>query len=285
MKNSAPIEPIDYLVIGHVTQDLTANGPILGGTASYSSLTARAIGLRVGVVTACRSDLEMPELDGIAISAYEADVNTTFENIHTPTGRIQYIHNHAPVLDISMVPETWRRAPIVHFGPVDQEIDSSLVRGFSNSFVGMTLQGMLRSWDGNKRVHYGEWPESNFFLSNVSAACLSIEDIEGNESRIEEMVASVRVLAVTEGPAGARIYWNGDMRHFTPPKMNVVDEVGAGDIFATAFFIRLYSTRDPWEAARFATQIASRSVTRQGLGSVPTKDEVMSSLMEVVPKN
>ena len=30
-----PLDPIDYLVIGHVTQDLTPNGPLLGGTASY----------------------------------------------------------------------------------------------------------------------------------------------------------------------------------------------------------------------------------------------------------
>jgi hypothetical protein len=52
MYNLVPLEPVDYLVIGHVAHDLTPSGPRLGGTAAYSTLTARALGLRVGVVTA-----------------------------------------------------------------------------------------------------------------------------------------------------------------------------------------------------------------------------------------
>ncbi len=47
-----PLEPVDYLVIGHLTEDLTPAGPRLGGTAAFSALTARALGLRVGVVSA-----------------------------------------------------------------------------------------------------------------------------------------------------------------------------------------------------------------------------------------
>ena len=30
------LEPVDYLVIGHLTRDLTAEGPRLGGTAAYA---------------------------------------------------------------------------------------------------------------------------------------------------------------------------------------------------------------------------------------------------------
>jgi sugar/nucleoside kinase (ribokinase family) len=61
-----------------------------------------------------------------------------------------------------------------------------------------------------------------------------------------------------------------------------VDATGAGDIFAAAFFIRLYKTRDPWEAARFATLLASHSVTRVGLDGIPTAREIEESLMEVL---
>jgi sugar/nucleoside kinase (ribokinase family) len=61
-----------------------------------------------------------------------------------------------------------------------------------------------------------------------------------------------------------------------------VDATGAGDVFAAAFFIRLQATRDPWEAARFATSIASRSITRPGLEGIPTRAEIESSLMEVL---
>jgi sugar/nucleoside kinase (ribokinase family) len=63
--------------------------------------------------------------------------------------------------------------------------------------------------------------------------------------------------------------------------MTEVDSVGAGDIFAAAFFIRLFATHDPWKAARFATQVAAFSVTRYGLESIPTTEEIQHSLIEV----
>ena len=59
MLNPVTLEPVDYLVIGHVAHDLTPEGPRLGGTVAYSALTARALGLRVGVVTAAGE--ETPE--------------------------------------------------------------------------------------------------------------------------------------------------------------------------------------------------------------------------------
>ncbi len=44
---------------------------------------------------------------------------------------------------------------------------------------------------------------------------------------------------------------------------------------------RLYTTRDPWEAARFATLLAANSVTRTGLNSIPTPDEIQECTVEV----
>ena len=111
---------------------------------------------------------------------------------------------------------------------------------------------------------------------------ISVEDVEYNEDRIEEMVTTCRVLAVTEGAEGVRVYWNGDVRHFRPPQTEVTDTVGAGDIFATAFFYRLHSTSDPWEAARFATQLATTSVTRRGMESIPSSEEIKFATVEVL---
>lgn len=279
-----PLEPIDYLIIGHLTRDLTPDGPRLGGTASYASLAARALGLRVGILTACEDCLSTPilEREGIRIVGMRAEETTTFENIQTPNGRIQYLHKVAPSIDLSMVPEQWRNTPIVHLGPIAREVDPMLVRAFPSSFVGLTPQGWMRSWDADGRVHFSEWPESSFVLSHANAAVLSIEDVYGNENIIEEMASSARVLVVTEGPNGARLYWNGDLRRFRPPKMVEIDPTGAGDIFAAAFFFRLSTTRDPWEAARFATHLAAFSVQRFGLEGIPTAEEVQSCMTEVI---
>jgi sugar/nucleoside kinase (ribokinase family) len=61
-----------------------------------------------------------------------------------------------------------------------------------------------------------------------------------------------------------------------------VDPTGAGDIFAAAFFTRLLKTRDPWEAARFATLLASYSVSRVGLQGIPTVKEIEECMIEVL---
>lgn len=118
-------------------------------------------------------------------------------------------------------------------------------------------------------------------LERAGATVISIEDVGGDENRIEEMAASSRVLAVTEAQHGSRLYWNGDVRRFKAPEVAEVDATGAGDIFAASFFIRLFTTRDPWEAARFATQLAAISVTRPGLSGIPTPDEIQASMVEV----
>jgi hypothetical protein len=284
MLNLAPIEPVDYLIIGHLTQDITSNGPTLGGTASYAARTALAIGLRVGIVTSCTSDINLADLKGVSISLRQSDYSTTFENIQTPNGRVQYLHHVASELDYSMVPVTWRNTPIVHLGPVAQEVDPRLARAFSNSQVCLTPQGWLRSWNSDRQIHPTDWPEARYVLENADAAVLSIEDIQGDESRIEDFLASIPVLVVTEGVRGSRLYWNGDLRYFKPPAVVELDPTGAGDVFAAAFFIRLSQTHDPWEAARFATQLAAHSVTRPDLAGTPTADEVQAALLEIISK-
>jgi sugar/nucleoside kinase (ribokinase family) len=283
MRNTPLLEPVDYLLIGHITKDITPDGYTLGGTATYSALTAAALGLRVGIVTSFGPDLELPERPRIQVSQVAADTTTTFKNIYTPSGRIQYAYHPASRLDLSSVPEIWRNTPIVHLGPIMQEVDPKLARAFPNSLVGLTLQGWLRSFNSDGLVHYTDWPEARYVLESAQVAVFSIEDVQGDESIVEELISSIRVLVVTEGVCGARLYWNGDVRYFRSPPMEEVDPVGAGDIFAAAFFTRMQQTRDPWEAARFATQLASVSVTRRGVLGIPTEEEVKAGLITILP--
>jgi sugar/nucleoside kinase (ribokinase family) len=276
------LESVDYLLIGHLTVDLTPAGPRLGGTVVYSALMAKALGLRVGIVTSWGGELPLDDLQGIPVASFPTDQSTTFENIYTDSGRVQFIRAQAPLLDYYHIPEPWRSASIVHLGPVAQEVEPSLVRKFPSSLICLTPQGWMRTWDEFGLVQHSEWPEAAFVLQNAGAAVISTEDINYNEDRILEMAASSRILAVTEGEKGVCLYWNGDLRCFRPPDVTSVDPTGAGDIFAAAFFVRLYTTRDPWEAARFATQLASISVTRPGLAGIPTPEEIQACLVEIL---
>jgi len=281
MHQLAHLEPVDYLVVGHITRDLTPDGPRIGGTAAYSALTAQALGLRVGIVTSWGEDVPPGPLRHLPIASFPTETSTTFENIRTPEGRTQYVYHTAPSLGYNLVPDPWRNPAIVHLGPVAQEVEPSLVRNFPSSLIGVSAQGWLRAWNKDGRVGPSEWPESTFVLQRAGACVISVDDVYGDEDRIAEMASSCRILVVTESELGSRLYWNGDVRRFRPPKITFVDDTGAGDIYAAAFFVRLYATRDPWEAARFATQLASYSVTRPGLEGIPTPEEIQECMVEV----
>lgn len=275
-------EPIDYLLIGHLARDLTPDGDRLGGTVAYAALMAYALKLRVGIITSWGHEFPLePYLGALPIVNAPTDGSTTFENLETPGGRLQVLKNVASPLAVNLIPDTWCDAQIVHLAPIAQEVEPSLVRYFPTAMIGITPQGWLREWDQDGRVTLTEWPEASFVLRKAGAAVLSIEDLHHDEERIEELVTACRVLVITEGARGGRVYWNGDVRRFSAPKVDAVDMVGAGDIFATAFFFRYHNTRDPWEAARFAAELAGISVTRTGMDSIPTQEEIESATVEV----
>ena len=282
MNNIALIEPVDYLVIGHITQDILPNGFALGGTVSYSALTAAAFGLRVGMVTSCAPDLKLPELEGIKIVRKDAVQSTTFENVYTPNGRVQHVHHRADTITCADIPQQWKDTPIVHLGPVAQEVDPALSAAFTHSFVGVTPQGWMRDWDDEGRVFPCKWGDYKSVLQHANAAILSLEDVSNDEDEIQKFAEAVPILVITYGEADARVYWHGDVRVFRPPDREEVDATGAGDIFATSFFVRYNQTRDPWESARFAALIASNSVTRRGLASIPTREEIKTITSEIV---
>jgi len=283
MSDLVLLEPVDYLVVGHVARDLTPTGSSLGGTVSYSALTACALGLRIGIVTAAGPDVPLEPLNGIPVISIDSPSSTTYENIYTEQGRVQYLRSQASKIDLENVPEPWRNASIIHLGPIANEIASFLPKGFSPKLFGMTPQGWMRQWDTSGLVSSCEWANSEPSLLQADAVVLSREDVNGDDVLIEHMAQQTKILVVTEGSAGAVLYWNGDRRRFRAPSVKEEDATGAGDVFATAFFVRLLNTRDPWEATRFATLLASHSVMRVGLNGIPTNLEIEQSMMVVIP--
>ena len=281
MPDLVPLQPVDYLVMGHVTQDLTRDGPCLGGTAAYSAQTARALGLRVGIITSANETTSLKAFEGIQVISIPSEHTTTFENLYSEDGRRQILHHQAEHISYDLVPVVWRSASIIHLGPVAQELDSDLQKNLTPSLLGITPQGWMRTWNHDGRIISCKWQNAERILSQAGAVVISREDVGSDEELIESMAHQTRILAVTEAEAGAVLYWNGDRRRFRAPEVEEVDATGAGDIFASAFFIRLHQTRDPWEAARFATQLSARSVTRMGLDGIPTQQEIDECLMEV----
>ncbi len=262
---------IDYLAIGHVSKDLTPLGEMLGGTVSFAARVAQALGCRTAVFSRSAPDFPwQPELIGIETHLVPSPHTTTFENVYTPQGRKQTIHALAGPIQaehLAQAPADWQRAHIVHFGPVANEIDADLVRLFSNSLVGLTPQGWLRRWDRDGKIFPAAWPEAHQILPLAAAVVLSQEDLP-DEATLEQYREWSRLLVVTQGHAGCTVYFGDESRQLPTPPAREVETTGAGDIFAAAFFIRLYQTGgNPWESARFANEIAARSVEVAGLAA------------------
>ena len=273
---------IDYLVIGHAARDLAPSGPRLGGTVAFAGLSARALGYRPALVTSAGPDLDLSPLDGLPRVCSTAESSTTFENRYAGGRRSQRLLARADGLSEEMIPDAWRSAAIVHLAPIADEVDPAVSSRLNGGLLGITAQGWLRRWDDSGEVQPRPWGWASQGLLDAQAVIVSLDDLGGDEVAIEEMAGVCRLLVVTDGPRGCRVYWNGDVRRVPVPAVTVLDPTGAGDIFAAAFFCRLHATRDPWEAARFANLLASASVARSGLDGVPTAEEIRRADLQVV---
>jgi len=275
--------PADYLTIGPLTKDLVGNGYTLGGTVAYASKTALSFGLRPAIVTSHSPKLNIDNLKGVEIINKPSAYDTTFENIQTPEGRVQLLHETAEKITRTDIPDDFRQTPIVHVGPLTNEVEEDVISFFSDDcLLGITPQGWLRKRSEDGHVVYRPWQPSEEICRRANAVVISDEDVCKDESVIQNYAQMFKLLVVTEGFNGARVYWHGDVRLFRAPKIDAVDATGAGDIFAATFFIRLKATNDPWISTETAVQLASLSITRQGLNGVPTPKEVQSRLIEII---
>ena len=266
--------PVDYLLIGHLSRDVTPDGYLLGGTAAYAGLTARACGRKVGVVTAAGPDLNLEPVKRLRLHVIDSPESTSFVNEYVEGTREQRLLGRASDLDLESVPESWRKANLIHLAPIADEIDPELARAFPNAKVMLTPQGWLRRWNAEGKVSRKAEEDVFHTLPPGDIVVLSEEDINQDEHWTERLAERYPLFLLTAAERGVRVFQGGKSTHVPAPAADPVDPVGAGDIFASAFAIRYDETGDPIEAAHFANQLASGSVERVGLESVPTREEV-----------
>ena len=259
-------DKIDYLVIGHICLDLTPDGLIIGGAAAYAGAVANGAGCRTAVVTSSSLDDDwQPQLPNIKIHQIPAEKTTVFENVYTPLGRVQTIHSVANKIHSQDIPIAWRRSSIVHLAPIANEVDPDVIHLFSNSLVGLAPQGWMRRWDETGRISAEKWQEAENLLQHAAVVFISDEDL-ADDQMLEEYRRWSRLLVMTQGAKGCTVYFEDEAHHIPVETGPVVDLTGAGDIFAGAFLIRLFQTAgNPFEAARFANEIAGLSIQYPGL--------------------
>lgn len=275
------ITPVDYLIIGHITQDIQKDSLHIGGTAAFSGLTAHAFGQRVGVVTAWAEESGKDFLAPLQVANLGCEQSTTFENLYSPEGRHQKLHHLAPQIAFYHIPESWRSTRIVHLAPVAGEVPVDILHYFPEADIYLTPQGWLREWDEEGNISACMWLEASYMLPKARAAVISEEDVGFDQSAINSLAAHIPVLAVTRGEVGADIYTEGKIIHIPAPDTPKVDVTGAGDIFAATFFTQLTNCGDPVNSGELAVMVASDSITRQGMKSPPDEEIIFDILRKV----
>lgn len=273
----------DYLVIGHICIDYTPLGVAWGGTALFGAITALRLGARVRVLTSMPESIVREVLPTeIEVHNLATPVPLTFRHDYTESGfREQYISEVARPLHAGDVPEAWRAAPLVHFGPVAQEVGHDLLSAFRGSLRGASVQGWLRRWDGPEgHVQPLSGEAMRAWVPEVECSFLSEEDIGRDRAVIDLYRRTHRVVVLTDGAHGATIFEGETATRVPAFQVTEVDANGAGDVFATAFMIRYREHGDAVAAARFAAVVASFHVEHMGTEGLPTRAQAEARLRE-----
>ncbi|MEM7798895.1 MAG: PfkB family carbohydrate kinase [Chloroflexota bacterium] len=257
---------IEYLVVGTVTQDIVEDGLTPGGTVTYSGRIAQALGCKTAILTSARPDYDLsPFLNGIEVHLIPSENNSVFDNIYQGNERIQILHSRSGDIRAQDVPETWHNTPVVHLGPLTNEVEPAMIDLFSNSMVGLTPQGWMRRWGEDGRIYAQSFPAEQELLCKAAATVISEEDLL-DDTMLERYINWANILVMTQNYAGCTVFVDGESYQIPAPMIKLIEPTGAGDIFAAAFFVRLWQTDgDPIKAAEWANLVAAHSVTKENL--------------------
>jgi sugar/nucleoside kinase (ribokinase family) len=269
------VSDYDYVAVGHVSCDVIADGgeeirqP--GGTAFYSALQAARLGLRTLIVTqgvpAEIEELLSPYGDEFGLQVIAAAETTTLSSTGVGAGRSQRVLSWAgPMAEL---PATDTR--ILHWAPIAKETPANW-KG-ETGFVGVTAQGLVR-----------EWPEGEINAVKLDGAALperfdvaviSEHELHACDALFASAHAFGACLAVTAGSAPTTLHIDGEALKIPAARVpDVRDELGAGDVFAAAFFVALADGREPLAAAAFANTAAAIRIAGQGPAAIGTRAEI-----------
>ncbi|MGK4001341.1 PfkB family carbohydrate kinase [Sorangium sp. So ce1036] len=281
----------DILLIGHVTCDLSSADPQsdhrLGGTVSFAAVTAVRLGRAPTIITRAAPSTDLSGLPAEAeVRVLPSPTTTTFANVYTEQGRVQTCYARALPITANDIDGPLRRPRAVLLGPLVNEIGPDVAGIFDDTTLVVAVpQGWMRRWDDTGRVYSKRWDDVAEVLPFVDVLVLSQEDIDHDLSRLEPFFEHVPLVVLTESRDGSTLYRRlgrgAIVETKVPPReAQEIDPTGAGDIFATAFMIRLQETGDPVQSARFANVTASFGVERVGMAGIPSREEVLAYMRE-----
>ncbi|HWF32518.1 MAG TPA: PfkB family carbohydrate kinase [Solirubrobacteraceae bacterium] len=284
----------DYTAVGHVTVDVMADGSRRpGGGAFYSALQAARVGLRTRILTrGVRAEIDQllePYREELSLDVLEAPCTTTLATSGHGRERSQRVLAWA-----GEIGEIALDTQILHLAPVARETDARTSASARAAFVGVTPQGLVRDWSGAdgrivaRKLDRSLLPEhcDALVLSEAerdSCAALLSGARDERASSDRPALAGAAVIAVTHGeaPTELRLAGGVEIDVEVPAVQRMCDDIGAGDVFAAAFFIALADGEDAQAAAQFANAAAAVRVAAHGAGAIGDRAAIEARLASV----
>jgi sugar/nucleoside kinase (ribokinase family) len=271
---------IDFVAVGHLAVDYRDGERVLGGSAAYACLTASRLGLATAMVTAVGEDFDLfAPLAGIEIHYHQAPgASTSFRNSYQGHDRHQRLLGRARSLgeeDLAFRRSRLAERAAVLYCPIARELDGRLVALAPGGRCGVAPQGFFRQWDEEGKVSKTDWIGAAQALAEADFVSMSEDDPPRPRKLAQQLAVDSRIVAVTEGDAGARLYLNGRCYQVPAFPRSELEPTGAGDVFAAAFLVALREDRAPLDAAEFACCAASFAVERVGVEGVPANREAV----------
>ena len=166
MLQSKPLEAStsgpDILLIGHVTCDLVSadrdSDYRLGGTVSFASVTAIRLGRRASVITRAAATTDLSELPAeVDLHVLPSPETTTFANVYTEHGRIQYCYAQALPITAGDIAPGMRAPRAVLIGPLVNEIGPDVVRIFDKQTLVVAVPRLDAPLDDTGRAYSKPW--------------------------------------------------------------------------------------------------------------------------------
>ena len=274
----------DYVTVGHVTLDLIEDRP--GGTAGqpgggsfYSALQAARLGLRTLIVTqgvpAQIEELLAPYASELDLRVIPAPHTTTLSTTGHGLDRSQRVLAWAGAivepLDID--------SSILHLAAVVRETPATW-RGEAD-FVGLTPQGLLREWTEGQATSLVALDPADI-PPRFDAAVIGERERAFSDALFAEAQRNGAAVAVTAGARPTAVYPAGrepGVRAVVPAATTAArDDLGAGDVFAAAFFVALREGMPAAEAAAFGNAAAALRVTAVGTAAIARRTDIEATL-------
>ncbi len=269
-------QPLPLVAVGHVTLDRVGERKVLGGSAWYAASAWRALGEQVRLITAAGPELPpFAPWRGLNVELRRAQRTTEFSNLHEGGGsRRLILHGQAcPLPPLGQGPP----CDVLFLAPVLGEVPLEAWRRATDArLIGAGLQGWLKQAgpDGEVVARPDLIDPTSF--EGVDVACLSEEDLAGDDGWLARLAEVVPVVALTLAERGCELICRGAPSVRVPtPEARSVDPTGAGDAFAAGLLRAIARGASPLEAASAAVALGAAAVEHVGappVGAVRAAD-------------